>query len=161
VGERNGAVGPHLRVEVSDQGSDKVGNGNAARARRVLVVEDQPLIRLLLVDSLADAGFDVVEAENGDGAIGVLQGLDDIALLVTDLQMPGATDGNAVAAAARSRYPDVAVIYMTGRPDSLLHPLSGRDVLMIKPFKPSDILKTADRLLAHERSACAGVRSLL
>jgi CheY-like chemotaxis protein len=88
-------------------------------AMRVLLVEDEYLIRLWLADCLREAGFDVTEAENGDRALALLDIAEGFDLLITDLHMPGRADGNAVAAGAKLRYPGLPVIYATGRCDTV------------------------------------------
>ena len=60
---------------------------------RVMVVEDEFLIRLTLVEALTDEGFDVIEAESGDVALPILQADPSILILLTDIQLPGRLDG--------------------------------------------------------------------
>ena len=66
-------------------------------ARRVLLVEDEGLIRLMIAETLPDDGFDVVQAENGDEVISLLDQVVSFDVLFTDLQMPGKLDGIDVA----------------------------------------------------------------
>jgi DNA-binding response OmpR family regulator len=116
----------------------------------VLVVEDEPLIRLLVTEEFADAGFDVQEAANGDAAMTLIQNPPTrFTLLVTDIHMPGKHDGIAVAQLMRRQFPLVPVIFTTGRPDVLnsIQPLARTDALLVKPFLPSVLLREARRLL--------------
>ncbi len=83
-------------------------------ARHVLLVEDDPLVRMTLVEGLADSGFDVLEAEDAETALCVLAHHPEIELLLTDINLPGA-DGFALARAARVIRPDLPVIYASGR----------------------------------------------
>jgi CheY-like chemotaxis protein len=86
----------------------------------VLLVEDESLIRTIMSEELADAGFDVTSAETGDEALTLLSGLaSGFHVLVTDIHMPGQTDGISLARIVRERYPSVPIIYTTGRPDAL------------------------------------------
>lgn len=85
-----------------------------ASGRQVLLVEDDPLVRMTLVEGLADSGFDVLEAEDAETALRVLAHHPDVALLLTDINLPGA-DGFALARAARVLRPDLPVIYASGR----------------------------------------------
>ena len=116
---------------------------------RVLVVEDEELIRLILAEVLADEGFHVVEAGTGDEAAALLDGPDGFHAVVTDIHMPGGRDGLAVGRHARSRHPDIPVVYCTGRPDVLndAGPLGRRDALVRKPYVPSQIVMVLQRLL--------------
>ena len=116
----------------------------------ILVVEDEFLIRLIVAEELADAGFAVCEAESGDAAARLIEGdAEDFSLLITDIHMPGSLNGVGLGRLMRSRRPEVPIIYMTGRPDALnaVGRLGGRDVFVPKPFAPSDLLTIARRLL--------------
>ena len=85
---------------------------------RVLVADDEPAIRMLIVDTLEDAGFDVMTARSGDEALRLIVDPDHFDILITDINMPGA-DGLAVARGARARNPDVPVLFVSGRIDIL------------------------------------------
>ena len=60
---------------------------------KVLVVEDEMLLRMRAVDIVADAGFTPIEAVNADEALAILESRSDVELLFTDIQMPGSMDG--------------------------------------------------------------------
>lgn len=117
----------------------------------ILLVEDEFLIRLIVAEELVESGFEVHEAENGDQAAALIAeaGPDAFRLLVTDVHMPGSLDGIGVARLLRDRYPDIPVIYMTGRPGVLngVGRLGSKDVLVAKPFIPSELLAVVRRLL--------------
>lgn len=116
--------------------------------QRILVVEDEYLIRLTLTEALGDEGFDVIEASSGDAALPILQEDATIALLLTDIQMPGALDGRQLAAAARLARPALPVLFMTGRPDAAAGaPGSALDGYIAKPYRLAEI--------------CAAVRALI
>jgi DNA-binding NtrC family response regulator len=85
---------------------------------RVLVAEDEFIIRWVLTEALRDAGFEVLEASNGEAALQLMEDPDHIAAVVTDYHMPGA-NGVAVARRARQHHPDIPVVLITGRPDVL------------------------------------------
>lgn len=114
---------------------------------RVLVVEDEFLIRLTLAEALQDDGFEVVEASSGDEALELIADASRFALLMTDVQLPGKLDGVALARAVRERAPELPVIFMTGRPDTMRSPGgTGRDVYISKPYLPSQVCAAARRL---------------
>ncbi len=116
---------------------------------RVLVVEDEFLIRLTLVEALSDEGFKVLEAETGDAALPMLQSDPAICLLLTDIQLPGSMNGRALATKARENLPNLPIIYMTGRPETAGDgQLSARDVFISKPYTLVDICQAAKRLTA-------------
>jgi DNA-binding response OmpR family regulator len=113
---------------------------------RLLLVEDEFLIRMTLSEALADDGFEVVEAEDGDSALAILKEQDGFALMLTDIQLPGRVDGRALAEQARATRPDLPVIFMSGRPQATpsVNPL---DTFVNKPYLPSMISATVRRIL--------------
>lgn len=121
---------------------------------RILLVEDEFLIRLILSEALAEAGYHVHEAENGDEAAELIESQTRFDLLVTDIQMPGATDGIALAELIRARHPGIPVVYMTGRPDVMRGAgcLGKREAFIRKPYGPAEVLSTIQRLLVAESS---------
>lgn len=80
---------------------------------RVLVVDDEPLIRFATVEALEDAGFEVLEAGNADEALVLLQN-NDVDAVFTDVNMPGTTDGLGLMAQIRERAPQTRVIVTSG-----------------------------------------------
>jgi CheY-like chemotaxis protein len=110
----------------------------------ILLVEDEWLIRTIMAEELIDAGFDVTSVETGDEALGLLQGpKPGFEVLVTDIHMPGATDGIQLARIVRERFPAVPIIYTTGRPDALDRARlpGGRVSTLVKPYKPSRLIE--------------------
>ena len=81
----------------------------------VLVAEDEALVRLLAVEVLDEAGFDVVETASGVEALSVLQARSDVDLLLTDVDMPGGLDGFHLARLAEERFPGTAVLIVSGK----------------------------------------------
>lgn len=80
----------------------------------VLVVEDEMLLRMRAVDMVEDAGFTSIEAVDADEAIAILESRSDIALLFTDIQMPGKMDGLQLAHAVHERWPSIKIIMVSG-----------------------------------------------
>ena len=115
---------------------------------RVLVVEDEFLIRLTLVEALSDEGFEVLEADTGDAALQLVQTEPGICLLLTDIQLPGVLNGRTLAVKARECIPDLPVIFMTGRLESSDDSRSERDLFITKPYTLIDICQAAKRLTA-------------
>jgi two-component system, response regulator PdtaR len=109
----------------------------------VLLVEDEPLIRVIMAETLEDAGFAVIQAATGDEAISVINDeMVTITALVTDLHMPGETDGADVALRVRQRWPDMPVVIASGRPDAMK--VSWQEDkgyrLLRKPYLPRQLL---------------------
>jgi CheY-like chemotaxis protein len=85
---------------------------------RVLVVEDETLIRELAAEDFADAGFHVTTACSGEEALKIVQAGSDFDLLFTDIRMPGDIDGWELARRARQLLPALRVIYASGFDDT-------------------------------------------
>ncbi|MEO6839171.1 MAG: response regulator [Bradyrhizobium sp.] len=81
----------------------------------VLVVEDDMMLRMRAVDMVEDAGYTSVEAVDADEAFSILQSRSDIALLFTDIQMPGSMDGLQLAHAVHERWPHLKIILVSGQ----------------------------------------------
>src|SRR3954449_100254 len=81
----------------------------------VLVVEDELLLRMRAVDMVEDAGFTSLEAVDADEAVAILEARSDIALLFTDIQMPGSMDGLKLAHAVHNRWPPIKIILVSGQ----------------------------------------------
>jgi CheY-like chemotaxis protein len=80
----------------------------------VLIVEDEPLLRMLAIEVVEEAGFVVLEAGDADEAIALLESRPDISLLFTDINMPGSMDGLKLAHAVRDRWPPVKILVVSG-----------------------------------------------
>ena len=95
---------------------------------KVLVVEDEMVLRMRAADIVEDAGFTPVEAVNADEAIAILESRSDIAVLFTDIQMPGSMDGLKLAHAVRTRWPDIKIVLVSGqvRPSEAERPADSR-----------------------------------
>jgi two-component sensor histidine kinase/CheY-like chemotaxis protein len=82
---------------------------------KVLIVEDEMVLRMRAVDIVEDAGFHPVEAVNADEAMSILESRSDISLLFTDIQMPGSMDGLKLAHAVHDRWPSIKIILVSGQ----------------------------------------------
>jgi DNA-binding NtrC family response regulator len=81
----------------------------------VLVVEDDEILRMCTANFVADAGFIPVEAANADEAVAILESRSDIALVFTDIQMPGSMDGLGLARTVHDRWPAIKIILVSGQ----------------------------------------------
>jgi CheY-like chemotaxis protein len=115
---------------------------------RVLLVEDEFLIRLTLSEALADEGFDVIEANDGAEALRLLKD-GSVSVMLTDIQLPGGMDGPAIMTQAREILPELPVVFMSGRPDSgaTLSKLP-RTRFVAKPYRAADIVAAIRSLIA-------------
>jgi CheY-like chemotaxis protein len=110
---------------------------------RVLVVEDEFLVRDMIAYELAQAGFEVLEAESAEVGLALAAQAGRIDLLFTDIRLPG-MDGWQLAVAMRARQADVPVIYASGYAERLT-PLP-RSKFLQKPYLPSQVLRSAAEL---------------
>lgn len=111
-----------------------------------LVVEDEWLLRMELVDELREAGFQTLEAATGDAALSLLDSNLEADFLVTDIRLPGAADGWAVAERFRDRHPGKPVIYVSANPELGSRRVDG-SVFLGKPCDMRQLLETVARLL--------------
>jgi CheY-like chemotaxis protein len=116
----------------------------------VLVVEDDFLIRISAVEMIEAAGFDVVEAANADEAIEILISRLDIAVVFTDIQMPGSMDGLKLAAKIRGRWPPIKIVATSGLVDVRRLDLPDGGRFLPKPYSCADIVGALRELTSAE-----------
>jgi len=114
----------------------------------VLVVEDEPLVRMLAVDVVEDAGFEAIEATNADEALDILEKNDHIRILFTDIDMPGSMDGLRLATAVRDRWPPVHIIVASGKQRPAATELPDGGVFFSKPYDVARLARTMQGMLA-------------
>lgn len=114
--------------------------------RVVVVVDDEPDLRLLAADLFEEAGLVAIEARNGAEALDILEQRSDIALLFTDCQMPGMS-GPDLARVASKRWPDLRVVLVTGFQERCMLDWP----LVWKPYCGRTIKRIVERVLAPQR----------
>ena len=82
---------------------------------KILVVEDEPLIRLGMVSLVEDWGYTPLEASNADEAIAQIERDGDVRIIITDVDMPGSMDGVKLAHFVRHRWPPIQLIVISGK----------------------------------------------
>jgi CheY-like chemotaxis protein len=102
--------------------------------RKVLVAEDEALIRMSVCDFLTEAGYDMLEAANALEAVALLMKEPSIAALLTDIDMPGGSDGLQLAAMARQANPALPIVVMSGGRWPVASELPERTVFLAKPY---------------------------
>ena len=110
-------------------------------APRILIAEDEALLRLVAVEALRDAGYDVLEAGDGNEGLAMLNTTEHIDLLVTDIKMPG-LNGYQLAEAGLRLRPQMKVVLMTGYSDEHVPDAIRHSTIKIfhKPFNFDDLL---------------------
>ena len=121
----------------------------------VLVVEDDFLIRMGAVEMIEVAEFDVVAAANADEAMKILEVRLDIAVVFTDIQMPGSMDGLKLAAAIRGRWPPIRIVATSGILDVRKVDLPEGGRFLRKPYSSAEIVGTLRELTGAEPRALA------
>lgn len=111
---------------------------------KILVVDDEPLIRMSAIDVARDAGFGTMAASGADQAIKLLEQTPDISLLFTDIRMAGDEDGLTLAKTVRERWPDIRVIVTSGH----LQGVAGDDGIsfLAKPYSPEELTRALKQL---------------
>ncbi len=105
----------------------------------VLVVEDDAFIRMDAVDMVQSAGYEALEAANADEAVVRLEQHPAIAIVLTDVEMPGSMNGIQLAFAIRDRWPPIHVIVVSGRMNPAAGELPARVPFIAKPYQPAQI----------------------
>jgi two-component system, response regulator PdtaR len=82
---------------------------------KILVVEDEPLIRLGMLSLVEDWGYTALEAANADEAIRIIEQQPDVRIVITDVDMPGEMDGIKLAHFVRDRWPPIQLIIVSGK----------------------------------------------
>lgn len=115
----------------------------------VLVVEDEMLLRMRAVDMVEDAGFIPVEAVDADEAVAILESRSDVALLFTDIQMPGSMDGLKLAHAVHARWPPIKIILVSGQlqPANIDIPADSR--FFGKPLEAKEMIAEMRDMIGH------------
>lgn len=106
----------------------------------VLVVEDEPLLRMAAVDMVEQAGFEAIEATDATQAVLILEKRLDIRIVFTDVDMPRGMDGMKLAALVRDRWPPIEIIIVSGHVDIEDVDLPARSVFFSKPYKEHEIV---------------------
>src|ERR1700712_221670 len=115
----------------------------------VIVVEDEFLIRMLAVETLSDAGFAVLEAEDAAEALAYLEARSDtIGVLFTDIHMPGEMDGLGLAHHARKHWPWIGQLITSGRATPAGRGFPAESRFLRKPYD-------LDNIVAHVRALTA------
>jgi CheY-like chemotaxis protein len=106
----------------------------------VLVVEDEALLRLDAFDTLDRAGFEVCEAASASEALVVLDQRHDVAVVVTDVEMPGPLNGLDLARQVRKTRPEVAIILVSGRTRPQPGEIPQEVEFLSKPYRTSTLI---------------------
>lgn len=116
----------------------------------VLVVEDEPLQRMMAVDMVEEAGFAAVEAADAREAERILESRPGIRLVFSDIDMPRGIDGMQLAARIGDRWPSIHIILTSGhvmRRDVAMPPGA---IFFPKPYRPADVVAQIRRFMTED-----------
>jgi CheY-like chemotaxis protein len=114
--------------------------------RKVLIVEDEPEVRLLTKMLLEESELDVIECESAESALAtmLLRG-QDVAMIFADIHLSGEMDGIDLAREVKIRWPHLVVILTSGNAGEHLKQMPPGVDYMPKPWQPLDVLVAAER----------------
>jgi CheY-like chemotaxis protein len=115
----------------------------------VLIVEDEMMLRLRAVDIVEDAGYTPIEALDADEAVAILESRSDIALMCTDIQMPGSMDGLGLAHAVHKRWPSIKIIVVSGQVNKLSTDLPPCSRFFSKPLEAGQMIAEMHSMIGH------------
>ncbi|WOJ89755.1 response regulator [Methylocapsa polymorpha] len=118
----------------------------------VLVVEDEPFVRMMGADVLEHAGFGVIEACNADEALRVLEVRPDVRVVFTDVEMPGSLDGLALARRVHDCWPRIGVVVTSGRGHVDEESMPNDDPFVSKPYAPKVLVLRIEEAMQRGRS---------
>lgn len=129
-----------------------IKEGPSASPAVVLIVEDEPLLRELAVEVVEEAGFVTLEAGDGDEAIALLEARPDIAVLFTDVNMPGSMDGLTLAQKVRVRWPRIKILVASGLIRLKQSDLPSNSVFLEKPYRGEAVIAQLRALIGPTRT---------
>ncbi|NTJ42153.1 response regulator [Agrobacterium larrymoorei] len=112
----------------------------------VLVVEDDPLLRMMAVDMVEDAGFDTLEAGGADEALEILERRSDVGVLFTDIDMPGSMDGVELARCACRIDRPISIVLTSGNHFLEGETLPPHSVFFAKPYDFDKVTATLKKI---------------
>lgn len=133
-------------------GDKRERNRSMVTATRILVVEDELLIRMLISDELRDADYDVVEAGDADEALELLGTSAPVDLIISDVRMPGSIDGLGLLAAVKAKCPKLPFIVTSGHIEPSVAIQRGADKFLPKPYSTHVVLSAIHDELSGARS---------
>jgi PAS domain S-box-containing protein len=126
----------------ADHEPELLSHTEAGDGETVLVIDDEPTVRMLMLEALAEHGYTTIEAADGASGLAVLRSEAVIDVLITDIGLAGGLNGRQVAEAARQERPDLKVLFVTGYAENAVvgngHLAPGMDV-MTKPFSVASL----------------------
>jgi CheY-like chemotaxis protein len=112
----------------------------AASQDAILVVEDEALVRMVAVDALSETGLRLYEAGDAEEALAVLKEHPDVALVFTDINMPGELDGVSLVQRIHKLWPKIELIVTSGRERLMDRQLPDHGSFLAKPYRMNQLI---------------------
>jgi CheY-like chemotaxis protein len=113
----------------------------------ILVVEDDPMLRMNAVEMVEAAGYIAVEAQHAADAVRILEARLDIRVVFTDIDMPGSMDGLKLAACIRDRWPPIKVIVTSGHRTPHKNEIPAETVFFAKPYSERAVVRAMNEMM--------------
>ncbi|MCY1390924.1 Sensor histidine kinase RcsC [compost metagenome] len=139
-----------LQTESADKEPDTI-ESLAGMGDRILLIDDESILRMLIKDMLSELEFQVMEVPDGHAGLAVLQSDAAIDLLITDIGLPGGLDGRQVADAARALRPGLKVLFITGYAEQSVTDRQGLEPgmqVLAKPFALEELVERVRQMLS-------------
>ena len=115
----------------------------------ILIVDDDPFLRMLAVEFVNEAGFETLEACDADQAIAMLESCSKIAVLFTDINMPGSMDGLKLASVVSDRWPAIEILIASARVPLRKSDLPPNSRFLRKPYRRAAMIAELHSLVGH------------
>jgi CheY-like chemotaxis protein len=114
---------------------------------KVLVVDDEVFVRMLVADVLDEAGLAVIEASGAQAALLQLEQHDDVRVLFTDINMPPGMNGLELAEQVHQRWPEIGLVVASGYERPTPDQIEDSGIFVPKPFRPDDIISAVQKVV--------------
>jgi PAS domain S-box-containing protein len=136
----------------ADEEANEAPSRAPADGEVVLVIDDEPTIRMLVAEVLAESGYAVIEAQDGPAGLRILESNARVDLLITDVGLPGGMNGRQVADAARVTRPNLKVLFITGYAENAIMRrgrLENGMFILTKPFQMEVLASRIREIIEH------------
>lgn len=130
--------------------------GDRVAIETILIVEDEVLVRLMIAEELRDVGFQVIEAAHADEALTILAHRTDVAIVISDIRMPGSMDGLSLARKVRLEYPTIYIVLTSGHLRAVAS--EDYDAFFSKPYESKKVVEHIKAALDKKTEAIDGRR---
>ena len=119
---------------------------DAPQSATVLIVDDEPLLRMNAADYFTDEGYETIEASSADEALALLEKRSDIGFVFSDVHMPGTMDGVGLSHIISARWPHIRLVLTSGKANPSNLPLPHHVIFLAKPYNLPAVVRLAMEL---------------